>query len=124
MLFKNRHVLSYSLLVAGQVRRAESIGFGNDGDEVDARAQPLHNFDIEGLQGVAGRSDKVQASVYTHVDLVCTTGLLLLQHVRFMLVVKEFNDGLPGVTIVDVVAKAGGVNDGQTNCVVQPSLAT
>lgn len=123
----HEHVLlrfSYPRLVAGQVRGAKSIGLGDDGNEVDTRAQPLHHFDVEGLQGVAGRSDEVQASVHTHVDLVCATGLLLLQHVRLMLVVEELDDGLPGVTVVDVVSKTGGVNDGQTNCVVQPLLAT
>jgi len=40
-----------------------------------------------------------------------------------MLVVEELDDGLPGVTVVDVVSKTRGVNDGQTNCGVQPLLA-
>ena len=32
-----------------------------------------------------------------------------------MLVVEEFNDGLPGIAVVDIISKARGINDGQTN---------
>ena len=39
--------------------------------------------------------------------------LLLLAHVRFMLVVNEFDDRQPGVTIVDIVTKTRGVNDSE-----------
>lgn len=69
---------------------------------------------------MSGRSDEVQAGVHTHVNLVGATRLLLLQHVRFMLVVKELDDRLPGVTVVDVVSETGGIDDGQANCVVHP----
>ena len=108
--------MPYSLLVPNEVGWAKGIGLSDDGNQVDTRAQPLHNFDVERLQGVSGRSDEVQASVNAHVNLVRTTGLLLLQHVRLMLVVEEFDDGLPGVTVVDVVSETGGINDRQTNC--------
>jgi hypothetical protein len=47
------------------------------------------------------------------VDLVAAAGLLFLQHVRLVLVVEELDDGLPRVAVVDVVAEAGRVNDGQ-----------
>ena len=107
--------MPYSLLVPDEVGGAKGIGLGDDGDEVDPRTQPLHNFDVERLQGVSGGSDEVQASVNAHVNLVCTTGLLLLQHVRLMLVVEEFDDGLPRVAVVDVVSETGGINDRQTN---------
>jgi hypothetical protein len=33
-----------------------------------------------------------------------------------MLIVKELDDGLPGIAVVDIVSEAGGINDGQTNC--------
>jgi hypothetical protein len=36
---------------------------------------------------VSGRSDEVQASVYTHVELLSTLGLLLLAHERLVLIV-------------------------------------
>jgi hypothetical protein len=31
----------------------------------------------------------------TKIDLLSSAGLLLLEHIRLMLVVKELNDGLP-----------------------------
>ena len=47
------------------------------------------------------------------VDLVLAPGLLLLQHVRLVLVVQELDNGHPGISVVDVVAEAGGVDDRQ-----------
>jgi hypothetical protein len=40
-------------------------------------------------------SDKVKACVDTEIDLIGTPWLLLLQHVGFVLVVEEFDDGHP-----------------------------
>jgi hypothetical protein len=51
----------------------------------------------------------------TEVDFVCATGLLLLKHVRLVLIVEEFDYGHPRVSVVDIVAKAWGVNDGEAN---------
>jgi len=64
---------------------------------------------------VASWADEVQASMDTEVNLVLAVRLLLLKHVGLMLVVKELNDGLPRVTVVDVVAKARSVNHSQAN---------
>jgi hypothetical protein len=106
---------SYPLLVTSKISRAKGIGLGNDRNQVDAGAKTLHDFDVQRLESVTGRADEVQTGVHTKVDLVGSAGLLFLQHVRFVLVVKELNDRLPGVAVVDVVAKAGGINDRQTN---------
>ena len=106
---------AYLSLELGEVDRAESISFGDNGDQVDSGAQSLHDLNIERLQGVAGRPDEVQASVDTKIDLVLATGLLLLKHVGLVLVVEELNDGHPGVAVVDVVTEAGGVDHSQAN---------
>jgi hypothetical protein len=103
------------LLELGQVGGAQGVGLGNDRNEVDARAQSLHDFNVQRLEGVAGGADEVEARVHAEVDLLGPARLLLLQHVRLMLVVEELDDGLPGVAVVDVVAKARGVDDGQAN---------
>lgn len=44
---------------------------------------------------MASGADEVQAGVYTEVDLLLTLRLLLLQHVGLVLVVEEFDNGLP-----------------------------
>jgi len=62
---------------------------------------------------VARWANKVQASVDAKIGLLLALGLLLLTHVRFMLVVYEFNNGEPGVTVVDIVAKARGIDNGK-----------
>jgi hypothetical protein len=62
---------------------------------------------------VTGGADKVEASMHSEVRLVRPQGLLLLSHVRLMLVIDEINDGGPRVTVVDIVTKAGSVNDRQ-----------
>jgi hypothetical protein len=59
--------------------------------------------------------DEVKASVYSQINFVNSSRLLLLEHVRLVLVVKKFYDGHPGVTIVHVVSKAGGINDSQAD---------
>ena len=106
---------AYPVLKLSKISRAKCVRLCNNRDEVDSRAQTLHDFDIQRLQCVSGRSDEVQACVDTQVNLVYTAWLLLLQHVRFMLVVQEFDDGHPGVSVVHVVSKARGVDDSQAD---------
>jgi hypothetical protein len=108
---------TYALLELEQVCWAQGVGLGNDGDQVDAGAELLHDLDVEGLQGVASGADEVQAGVDTEVDLVCAARLLLLEHVGLVLVVEELDDGLPRVAVVDVVAEARGVDDGEADCI-------
>lgn len=49
----------------------------------------------------------------SQVDSVGPAGLLLLQHIRFVLVIEEFDDGLPRIGVVDVVAEARRIDDCQ-----------
>lgn len=109
---------AHSRLELGQVSGAQGVCLGNHGNQVDARAEPLHDLNVEWLQSVSGGSDEVQASVDTEIDLVATARLLLLQHVRLMLVVQELDDGLPRIAVVDIVAETGGVNNSQANYLV------
>jgi hypothetical protein len=62
---------------------------------------------------VTGGPDEVQASVNAKVALLAALGLLLLNHVRLMLVVNEVDNWRPRVAVVDIVTKAGGVDDGK-----------
>lgn len=104
------------MLVAGQVSRAESIRLCNNRDQVDSRAQSLHDLNVQRLQGVSSGSDEVQTSVNTEINLVDTAWLLLLQHVGLMLVIQEFDDWHPGIAVVDIVSKTRGIDDGETDC--------
>ena len=44
---------------------------------------------------MASRSDEVQASVYTKIDLVNSAWLLFLKHIGLVLIVEELDDGHP-----------------------------
>jgi hypothetical protein len=106
---------TYSLLEASQVSRAESIRLRNNRDQVDSRAQSLHDLNIQRFQCVPSRADEVQAGVNTEINLVDTTGLLLLQHVGLMLIIQELDDWHPGIAVVDIVSEARCINDGETH---------
>lgn len=64
---------------------------------------------------MASRSDEIETSVDTQVDFVHPSWLLLLEHVRFVLIIQEFDNGHPRVAVVHVVPKARSVNDCQTD---------
>lgn len=111
---------------------SEGIRLRDDGDEVHAGAQTLHDLDVKGLKPttedvhfvylarsilnhlrVSCGADEIQASVHSEVTLLLAPGLLLLAHIRLMLIVNEVDDGRPRVAVVHVVTKSGGVDDGQ-----------
>lgn len=62
---------------------------------------------------MTGRTDEVKTSVNPQVSLLHPLWLLLLPHIRLVLVIDKVDDGRPRVTVVDIVTKAGGVDDGQ-----------
>jgi hypothetical protein len=93
----------------------EGIGLGNDRDQVHASSQALHDFDVQGLQGVAGGANKVQAAVDAHIAQLLTLGLLVLTHVRLVLVVNKVDDGHPAVAVVGVVSESRRVDYRQLN---------
>jgi hypothetical protein len=103
------------VLEFGKVGGRQSVGLGYDGDKVHAGAQALHDLDVERLKSVSSRADEVETSMHAKVNLLRSPRLLLLKHVALMLVVQKLDDGLPAVTVVDVVSETRCVNDGQAN---------
>lgn len=104
-------MFTYPLLETGQVRRAQRISLGNDRNQIDTGCEALHHFDIKRLQSMSRRANEVQASMDTEIDLVRSAGLLLLQHVGFMLVVQEIDDRLPGVPVVHVITESRSIDN-------------
>ena len=84
LIKKNR---AYPLLEASQIRWAKSVCFGDYWNEVHSGAQPLHDLDIQRLECVARRANKVETGVDSQVNFVAPAWLLLLEHVRLMLVI-------------------------------------
>ena len=115
MIVLFRAAITHSLLELVKISWAEGVGLGNDGDEIDTGAKALHDLNVEWLQSVTGGTDKVQARMDAEVDLFRSARLLLLKHVRLVLVIQEFNDRLPRVAVVHIVAETRGIDDRETN---------
>jgi hypothetical protein len=64
---------------------------------------------------VASGSNKVQTSMHSHVNLSFSSGLLLLSHKAFVLVIQKLNDGVPVVSVVHIVTESRGVDNSQLN---------
>jgi hypothetical protein len=107
---------TYPLLELQQILWAESIGLGDNRNEIDTRTETLHDLNVKRLQGVAGWANEVKTSVDAKVNLLGAARLLLLQHVGLMLIVKELDNWLPRVSVVDVVSESRSINDGQADC--------
>ena len=60
-------------------------------------------------------ADEIKASMNTEINLLGSSRLLLLEHIRLVLIVEEFDDRLPGVPIVHIVAKTWGINNRQAD---------
>jgi len=99
------------LLELCEVVRCEGVSLGDDGDQVDASTELLHDFNVQRLEAVTGGANEVQAGVHTEINLLGSARLLLLKHVALMLVVEELDDRLPRVAVVHVVAETRSVND-------------
>ena len=62
----------------GKVKRTQCVRFRYDRNEIDTSAETLHDFDIEGLEGVASGTDEIKAGVDAEINLLRSTRLLLL----------------------------------------------
>lgn len=101
---------TYSRLERGDLLVGQGIGLGNDRDQVDLGVQPLHDLDVQRLQGVARGLDEEDAGVDAVVHNVHAVHLVLGIKVGVETLLNVVNDWPPGLVIVDKVAKAGRVN--------------
>lgn len=76
--------------------------------------QPAHNLNVEGLQGVTGGLNEVNARVDTVVDDVGTVDLVLGLQVSIVSLLNVLDNRTPRVIVVHKVTKARRVDDGQT----------
>ena len=74
---------------------AQGICFRDYGYEVDSGAQTFHNLDVKRFKCMTSGSDEVKAGMDSEINLIGSLGLLFLEHVRFMLVIKKFDDRHP-----------------------------
>jgi hypothetical protein len=111
---KNAQTQTHPLLELNNLLICQGICLGNNRNQVDLGMEPPHNLDIQRLQGVAGWLDKVHAGMNSVVDDVHAIDLVLGVQVGIKALLNVIDNWAPRLVIVDKVAKAGCVNDGQT----------
>ena len=84
--------------------------------------QTTHKFNVQRLESVATRSDKVKAAVDAGIsDAGRTVDPTLRIQIQLKLLLDELNDWIPTFVIVHLVAESGRVNTGQVQ--LHPRLA-
>ncbi len=106
-------VQAYSGLEGGNLLIGEGVSLGNDGNQVDLGVQALHDLDVQRLQRVAGGLDEEDAGVDAVVNDVHAVDLVLSIEVGIETLLNVIDNGSPRLVIVDKVAKARGIDDGQ-----------
>lgn len=66
-----KYIYTYLFFEMGTLVGRHGVGLGDDRDDVDFLVQSLHELNVERLEAVAGRRDKVQAAVNSRVGLAC-----------------------------------------------------
>lgn len=75
--------------------------------------QAAHDLDVQGLQGVAGGLDEVDAGVDAVVHNVAAVDLVLGLQVGIEALLDVLDDRAPRVVVVDKVTESGGINHAQ-----------
>jgi hypothetical protein len=104
---------TYSRLEGGNLLVRQSVGLGNDRDQVDLGVKALHDLNIEGLQRVARRLDEEDACVDAVVHNVHPVDLVLGIQVSIKALLDIVRDWPPRLVIVDKVTEARGINNSQ-----------
>ena len=105
---------TYSRLESSDLLVCQSIGLGNDGNQVDLGVKTLHDLNVERLQRVASGLDEEDTCVNAVVHDVHSVDLVLGIQVSIEALLDVIRDWPPGLVVVDEVTEAGGVNNGQT----------
>jgi hypothetical protein len=103
---------TYSLLEHGDLVICQSIGLGDNRDQVDLGVKSAHNLDIKGLQRVASGLDEVDTGVDAVINDVRTVDLVLSLEVSIVSLFDVLHNWAPGIVVVDEVAESGGVDNG------------
>lgn len=105
---------TYTLLERENLLVCESVGLGNNGNEVNLGVQPAHDLNIERLQRVTSGLNEVNACVNTVVDNVHAVDLVLGVEVGIETLLDVLHDWAPGFVVVHKVSKARCVNNGES----------
>ena len=82
--------------------------------------KPSHNLDIQGLQGMSGRLNKVDTGVDSVVNNVHSVNLVLGFQIGVETLLNVINDWAPGLIIIDKVSESRGIDNSEakTNAIL------
>ena len=101
---------TYTLLEGGNLIIGEGVGFSDHRNQVDLGVQTAHDLDVERLERVASGLDEIDTGVDAVVDNVHAVDLVLSIQVGVEALLNVLDNGVPGLIVVDEVAKAGCVD--------------
>lgn len=105
---------THPLLVVVKIIIRNSIGFGDDRNQVDLLVELLHDLNVKGLQRVASGLDEVDNSMDAVVHNVHTVDLVLSVEVSVKSLLNVLNNGVPRFIVVDEVTEARRVDNSQS----------
>ena len=91
----------------------EGVGLGNNRDKVDLCMQPLHDLDVQRLQGMTRRLDEEDACMDPIVNNIHAVDLVFGIQVSVETLLDVVDNGSPRLVVVHKVTKAGGINNRQ-----------
>jgi len=104
---------TYSRFEASDLFVGQSIGLGNDRNQIDLGMQTAHDLNIQGFQGVASGLDEKHASMNTVVNNVHAVDFVFGVEVRIVTLLDVVDDGPPRLIVVHEISEAGGINHSQ-----------
>ena len=101
---------TYSLLERRDLLVGESVGLGNDGDQVDLGVQPLHDLNVQRLEGVTGWLNEKDTRMDPVVNDIHTVDLVLSIEIGVKTLLDVVHNRPPGLVVVHEVTETGRVN--------------
>lgn len=105
---------AYSLFEGDDLLICESIGLGDNRDQVDLGVQSTHDLNVERLERVTSGLNEVHAGMDTVVDDVHAIDLVLGIKISIEALLDVLDDGAPGLVVVDEITETGSIDDIQS----------
>ena len=102
---------TYSFLEIGHLFGSQCISLGNDRNQINSSRKTFHEFNIESLERMTRRGDKVETSVDTAVNDTLAMNLIFLFEIEIKSRIDILQNWFPRVFIVDGIAESGCVDD-------------
>lgn len=104
---------THPLLEHGNLFVGKGIGLGDYWDQVDFGMKSAHDLDIQRLQGMPSRLNKVYACMDTIVDDIHAVHLVLCIEIGIEALFNVLDNRAPRIIVVDKIAETWSVDNRQ-----------